>query len=92
MQLVRIQRLRLAEVIMAKGKDVWTAPNPDGKGWESREVGEDGKVVIKPTKKEAVLVGREMARANKSEHVITKKDGTIQNKNSYGNDPRNIKG
>ena len=31
-----------------------------------------------------------MAKARKAEHFIKNKDGTIGERNSYGNDPRNI--
>jgi hypothetical protein len=44
------------------------------------------------TKAEAQAKGREMARARKVEHLIHKLDGTIGERNSYGNDPRNIPG
>jgi hypothetical protein len=44
------------------------------------------------TKKDAVRVGREMARDAKVEHIIKKKDGTIGERNTYGHDPRNIPG
>jgi hypothetical protein len=43
--------------------------------------------VITETKKEAVEVAREIARNNHSELVIHGKDGKIQDKDSYGNDP-----
>ena len=39
------------------------------------------------TKTEAVARGREMARDRKTEHVIHNMDGTISERNSYGNDP-----
>ena len=35
----------------------------------------------------AVKRGRELAIAAKTEHVIHKMDGTIAERNSYGNDP-----
>jgi len=38
----------------------------------------------------AILVGRDMARTRKVEHIIRKKDGTISERNSYRNDPRSI--
>jgi hypothetical protein len=33
-----------------------------------------------------------MARARKVEHIIKNKDGSIGARNSYGNDPRSIRG
>jgi hypothetical protein len=39
------------------------------------------------TKEDAVAAGRERAKADKTEHVIHTQDGTIGERNSYGNDP-----
>ena len=47
---------------------------------------------IVSTQKEAIAVAREIAKNQQSELVIHKKNGTIRDKDSYGNDPRNIKG
>lgn len=44
------------------------------------------------TKDEAISAGREAAQANKVEHVIKNQDGQIAEKNSYGQDPRNVPG
>lgn len=39
------------------------------------------------TQKEAIEVGREMAKRHRSELVIHRPDGRIRDKDSYGNDP-----
>lgn len=52
-------------------------PNQDG-GWSS--------------KKEAEQWSRDLSRKESSELVIHKKDGTIQRKDSHGNDPYPPKG
>jgi hypothetical protein len=66
-------------------KDVHTTPNPGGKGWVN-QVG--GEVVSRHrTQENAVDRGREIARENRSEHAVHRRDGTIGRKNSYGNDP-----
>jgi hypothetical protein len=39
------------------------------------------------TKEEAVAAERETARARRTEHVIHNLDGTIAERNSYGNNP-----
>ena len=44
------------------------------------------------TKAEAVEAGRDLARARKVEHIIKGEDGRISERNSYGNDPRDVKG
>jgi hypothetical protein len=69
--------------------DVHTVPRDDG--W----VNEAGGQTIggqHQTKDAAVSAGRDAARERKVEHVIHKEDGTIGEKNSYGNDPRSIPG
>ena len=38
-------------------------------------------------KEEAVQAGRARAQQDKTEHVIHNQDGTISERNSYGNDP-----
>lgn len=44
------------------------------------------------TQKEAINIAREIAKNQKSELVIHRPDGRIRDKDSFGNDPRNIKG
>jgi hypothetical protein len=44
------------------------------------------------TKDEAVERGRELARQRQTEHVIHNQDGTIAERNSYGNDPESSPG
>lgn len=39
------------------------------------------------TQAEAIEAGRKVAIENETEHVIHAVDGTIREKNSYGNDP-----
>ena len=75
---------------MSRKASVHTVPNPKGKGWVN-EV--KGAVVSKHLRKDtAVARGRDLAKEAATEHNIHKLDGTIGTKNSYGNDPRNIKG
>jgi len=44
------------------------------------------------TKAEQTAVGKKMAQERKVEHTIKKLDGTIGEKNSYGNEPNPPKG
>jgi hypothetical protein len=44
------------------------------------------------TRAEAVAAGRDEERDRKVEHIIHNLDGTIGERNTYGHDPRNIKG
>ena len=63
----------------------------------------DGKWIVKgennsratrvlSTQKEAISAGREISKKQRSELIVHGRDGQIQDKWSYGNDPRNIKG
>lgn len=75
---------------MAKDGDVETYH--EGGQWKNRSVGNQRASSSWGTKAEAQKAGREMARKRQSEHTIKKMDGTIGEKNSYGNDPRSRKG
>jgi Uncharacterized protein conserved in bacteria (DUF2188) len=44
------------------------------------------------TKAEAQAAGRDRARRDRSEHIIHNVNGTIGQRNSYGDDPRSHKG
>ncbi len=69
-------------------KEVHTVPTD--KGWANKA---GTRTLSNHQKKEtARRAGRKQAIERKAEHVIHKKDGTIGEKNSYGNDPRRSKG
>jgi len=51
------------------------------------EIEGEGQMSSHRTKDEAVAASRETARARRTEHVIHNLDGTISERNSYGNDP-----
>lgn len=74
-----------------RGQGVHTVPNPKGNGWINELEGLPEPRVFK-VKFAAVEVGKKLAQKHHVEHTIHKKDGTIGQKNSYGNDPRNVKG
>ena len=40
-----------------------------------------------PTKEEAVKAGRELARKSRSEHIVHRPDGRIEERDSYSSDP-----
>lgn len=69
----------------AKKKDVHTTLNPNGAGWVNTVGGEA--VSHHRRKDTAVDRGRDIARSNRSEHVIHNTNGQIGRRNSYGNDP-----
>ncbi|MFQ3244125.1 MAG: hypothetical protein ACI9SP_000750 [Arenicella sp.] len=61
-------------------------PDPDS-GWNVKKGG--GKKAIKhfDKKVDAVDYGRQVSINQKSEFIVHKKDGTIQNPDSHGGDP-----
>jgi hypothetical protein len=61
-------------------------PDPDG-GWSVKKGGAARASKHFETKTDAISWGREVSKNQGSEFVIHKKDGTIQRKNSHGNDP-----
>ena len=63
----------------------------DGR-WHNRIEGTDEVFGSADTKDEAVATGRDRAKADKVEHIIRNLDGQIGERNSYGNDPRDIPG
>ncbi len=70
---------------MSKTPEVHTVPHDDG--WANRRAGADRVSKIFDTKAEAQDAGRDTAKRENTEHIIHKKDGTIGERNSYGNDP-----
>jgi hypothetical protein len=60
--------------------------------WRSRHEGVSRPFATGGTKAEQVSKGREMARRDKVEHIIKNRDGTISERNSYGNDPNPPRG
>ena len=76
---------------MAIGKSQWVSTHGDD-GWEVRGEGNSRATAIYPTKREAEERGREIAKKQGSELFVRRRDGTIQKRNSYGNDPHPPKG
>lgn len=66
-------------------------PNPAG-GWDVKRSGAEKASRHFDTKDRAVDAGREISRNQGTEFVVHRKDGTIQRKDSHGNDPRDIPG
>ncbi|EKD85680.1 MAG: hypothetical protein ACD_37C00658G0004 [uncultured bacterium] len=72
-------------------KQLWIMPHPEG-GWQGKHANKDRAAFITGTKEEAVARGRGVARKNKDELIITDKHNIIRQKDSSGNDPRDILG
>jgi hypothetical protein len=70
---------------MADKKDIHVVPHDDG--WATRREGAGRAGVVTETQQAAIERAREQARRDKVEVVIHRKDGTIRDSDSYGNDP-----
>jgi uncharacterized protein YdaT len=61
---------------------------PHGKGeWAVKGEGNEKYTQITDTQAKAIEIAKEIAINQKSEVVIHRPDGTIRDKDSYGNDP-----
>jgi uncharacterized protein YdaT len=67
------------------GKDQHVVPHEDG--WAIRGEGNQRVTSVHDTQREAADRAREIARNQQSEVVIHRRDGTIRDSDSYGNDP-----
>lgn len=66
-------------------------PNPNG-GWDIKKGGAIKASHHFQTKAAAIIKGRAISKQQGSEFYIHRKDGTIQSKDSHGNDPNPPKG
>ena len=64
---------------------------PAGNEWAVEAAG-GGKRTIHATQDEAIKAGTERAKRDKVELLIHGRDGQIRERNSFGHDPRNVKG
>jgi hypothetical protein len=60
--------------------------------WTNQVEGEGPTERLFQTKDRAVAAGRELAKERGVEHIIKNEDGSIGERNSYGNDPRDVRG
>lgn len=72
-------------------KDRHVVPNSD-KGWSVRRSGAARASRVFDTQAQAIDYARSQAKKDKAELYIHKKDGTIRDRDSYGNDPKKTKG
>ena len=70
---------------MSKGKNQHVVPY--GSDWAVRGEGNSKVTSIHNTQSEAINQARNIAINQQSEVVIHRRDGTIRDKDSYGNDP-----
>lgn len=67
------------------GKNQHVVPHDDD--WAVRGEGNSRLTSIHSTQQDAIDAARDIARNERSEVVIHRPDGTIRDKDSYGNDP-----
>lgn len=65
--------------------------HPEG-GWQVKKSNSTKATRRTKTQIEAIDIAREIAKKQKTELFIHSEKGTIRERDSYGNDPRNIKG
>jgi len=64
---------------------------PSSSGWSVKKSGSERASRTFGTKEKAERYGREVSKSEKTELYIHKKNGMIQDKRSYGNDPNSPK-
>jgi hypothetical protein len=74
----------------SKSNQIHTVHRPNG--WGNIKAGGSRPAKIYPTKADAQTAGRQTAINQQAEHIIHNLDGKISAKNSYGDDPRDVKG
>lgn len=62
-------------------------PSTQKGGWTVKKSGSSRSSRSFDNKTQAIKYGKQMSKKEHSELFIHRKDGTIQNRNSYGNDP-----
>lgn len=73
-------------------KNIWIVHDTDSERWHIRREGEDNPLQSFATQDEAFEAGREVAKQDEVELIVQGADGKIVEKNSYGHDPRDVKG
>lgn len=66
-------------------KDIHVVPHKDG--WATKKEGAQRAGVVVDTQKAAIDRARDQAKRDRVEIVIHRKDGSIRDSDSYGNDP-----
>jgi len=72
---------------------VWVQPHHTHDGrWQVRREDASRASRVFDRQAEAEQFGRRVARRERVEFILTRADGSIRTKDSYGNDPRNVRG
>lgn len=73
-------------------ENIWVVHDLDSESWHVRREGEDAPLETFATQDEAFQAGRDAAKDDQVELIVQGADGKIVEKNSYGQDPRDVKG
>lgn len=71
---------------------VWVQPHRGDDRWQVKRESASRASRVFDTQSEAESFGRDLARREGAEFVLTGRDGAVRAKNSYGNDPADVKG
>jgi hypothetical protein len=72
---------------MAKRKEIHVVPNKERGGWDAKKNNAERASKHFDKKEDAMQWSKEKAKKDGAELIPHKRDGKIQNPNSYGNDP-----
>ena len=75
---------------MSKGKNQHVTKHSEG--WQVKGAGNNKATAVTNTQAEAIKIAREIAKNQQSELIIHGTNGKIRQKDSHGNDPKNIEG
>ena len=70
---------------MSRKRNIWVVPHKGG--WAVKREGSGRASRVTDRKQDAVDTGRSMAQRDRTELIVQRRDGTIQSKDSFGNDP-----
>ncbi len=76
---------------MPNKKNFWTQQRDDGK-WETKQEGADRASKIADTQAKSWEYTQQRAREEKGEAFLKDREGKIRERNTYGHDPKGIKG
>ena len=76
---------------MARKPQVAVEPRPDGR-WAVQTDSTQRAYRVMDSKSKAVAIARSVAKNKRTELLVKNEKGQIVEKNSYGNDPRGVKG
>ena len=77
-------------IVMGKKPNIWITQHSDG-GWQSKREKAKKALGIFNTQTEAIQNAIKQAKRDGVEVIVQGRDGKIRSKDSYGNDPSDIK-